>query len=219
MIAAEQGAQPGLSPAERGLAIAAVSVVTGRLVLGGLGEAYRRTRLGRYSPEQFEAATAPSSILPYIEYALEEANNMGLEVVLAGGIAKKALSDPETVFNQGEKTIRVSDNQSCVSRKNATVLRPDEITERDIDLFCKYIWVGEGAARCRVVADQSKPEVAALIKAKAKELQNKIDEKAKQSGLDLGPELSLFAYDEPYGHDFSADRLCHKNRPFRMRLV
>lgn len=192
----------GLTRIERALVVGVSVAAAGKLALAGATEAYRELRLARYSPGQWEMVTAPSSMVPYIGYALEQAKEMGLEVVLAGGIAKKALADPETVFDAGSKTITVSDNPESYALKNATIVRPDEVTERDIDLFCKYIWIGEGEDRHRVVADKSDPKIAALIKKNAKKLQHLVDEYAVKNGLDIGPELSVFGYDAPYGHDF-----------------
>lgn len=196
------GQQQGLTRPERLLLGGAAAATVGRLAVVGATEAYRRVRLARYNPEQWDAVTAPSSIVPYIEYALTQAEAMGMEIVLAGGIAKKALADHETTFDVENKRMIVSDDPKSYARKNATIVRPDEVTERDIDLFCKYIWVGEGDNRHKVVADQSDPEIAKLIKKNAKKLQKLIDEYAVENKLDIGPELSVFAYDSPYGHGF-----------------
>lgn len=198
-LLAEQ--QPGLSHAETvGVTIAALGL--GKMALGAATELYHNARRARYSNKQFEAATAPSGIVPYIGECLAAAEEYGLEVVLAGGIAKKALIDPETTFDVQNKIIKVSDDEKCLARKNATVVRKDEVTERDIDMFVKYIWIGEGEDRQRVVADQSNPEIAKLIQQRRVELQKRIDAFAKSRGLDLGPEVSLFAYDEPFKHGF-----------------
>ncbi len=202
MIMSAECSLATLPPLERGVIKTAAIVGAGALALKGAEVAYRHGRLARYTPEQFEAATEPSSIVPYISFALGKAEEYGLEVVLAGGIAKQALADPETVFDVDTKTMTVSDSQSCRARRGATVLRPDEVTERDIDLFCKYLWVGEGDGRERVEADQSNPEIAKVLKQRAKKLQEDIDEYAKSNGLDIGSELSLFGYDAPYGHNF-----------------
>lgn len=201
-VCAEQRPGHALTPLEQGVLVAGVAAVTGKLVVAGATKLYERTRRGRYTPEQFEAAIAPSSMVPYIEFALEKADEYGLEVVIAGGIAKKALADPETVFDAANKTMTVSDNQVCLARRSATVLRPDEVTERDIDIFVKHMWLGEGDERQRVVAGQGNPEIAKILKEKAWQLQKEIDEYAKTQKLDLGPEISVFGYDAPYGHDF-----------------
>jgi hypothetical protein len=197
--------QQGLGLLERPALVGAAAVAAGALALKGVSEAYARVRRSRYTQEQFEMATEPSSIVPYVEFVLNWAEENGLEVVIAGGIAKKALIDPETQFDSNPqiRTMRVSDNPNCLARKSATVLRPDEVTERDIDIFCKYLHVGEGANRKRVVADRFDPEIEELIIARGKELQKKIDEFAEKRGLEIGPEISLFAYDSPYGHNFN----------------
>ncbi|PID30457.1 hypothetical protein CR973_02650 [Candidatus Saccharibacteria bacterium] len=196
--AAAVAARPRL---ERGLFVAGAAAVAGKLAMWGAEVAYRRARQNRYTPEQLEAATAPSSIVPYLELVFAKAEQDGLELVLAGGIAKKALADPETEFDQEKKIMKVSDDPRSLARRNATILRPDELTERDIDIFCKYIWIGEGEDRRRVVADQADPVVASALRERAAELQAVVDEYAKEHGLDLGPEISVFGYDKPYGHD------------------
>ncbi len=196
--------RPGLTlkSLECGALVVGLTAVAGKAAVAGATKLYEHMRWGRYTPEQFEAATAPSSMVPYIAFALKKAEEYGLEVVIAGGIAKKALADPETVFDVENKTMSVSDDQSCLARRSATVLRPDEVTERDIDIFVKHMWVGEGEERQRVVADQGNPEIAKMLKEKAWRLQKEIDEYAKTRKLDLGPEISVFGYDAPYGHDF-----------------
>lgn len=194
---------PGLERVENGLLIAATALTAGKLALETASHIYHGRRAARYTPEQLEAATEPSGIVPYIEFALQEAERFGFEVVLAGGIAKKALIDPETFFDPESRTIRVSDRPKSMARRNATVVRPGELTERDIDMFVKYVWLGEGDERRRVIADQANPEIQALIKAKREELQANLDTFAESRGLAIGPAISLFAYDAPYGHDFN----------------
>ena len=182
------------------------ALAAGAVVVYSVAEdMYHRNRFERYTPEQFERATAPSSMIPFIANTFEWLRDEGVEAVLAGGIAKKALEDPETIFDIEHRRMIVSDDPQCHARRHATLLRPDEITERDIDIFAKFIRLDGNPT----IVDQSSSEMAAVLSEKRLQLQTAADQFAQEQGFDIGPDVSLF------GYDAKSDKVGYATRTYR----
>lgn len=157
-------------------------------------------RKHRYTREQREILTAPSTIFEYYALVSEYAAEKGLELYATGGFVKQALGDESTEIDIENRTISISDDDTCSTRKKATILRPGEWTLRDLDFRLKRLEVGPDGNKQSVVATSQYGED---VKKHTEELQRRIDEHTKEKyGVDKGPQLSMFIYDDDFDAPF-----------------
>lgn len=181
--------------------LTAGAITAGAVILGVAADrAITLNRKYNFTEDQREAFTQPSTILEYYAAVVDSAEELGLDLYAAGGLVKQALGDESTIIDPHTRTITISDDSNCETRRKATVLRPREWTLRDLDFRLKRIRPRENATNAWIIAG---PDQIEEIKNRTARLQELIDSHAKQShGLDQGPEISMFGYEDDFRSTF-----------------
>ncbi len=142
------------------------------------------------------------SLVPFYQVVPGIMEACGIEeYVSSGGLAKKALKDPDTEFDPAAREYVVTNPKSDTIAKS-TLYRPGEGTRVDLDFRIYKLWVdGEVVdADAEYAREGSALDGEGSIKGERQaKMQKLLNERANEIGFPLGPEVSQFFFEEQFG--------------------